>query len=365
MSVKRSFVVATAALLVIVVGPIALASPALAAPVNGGVLKNHHPVNGVMGTPDGVSYTFKAVAGRHVTLAATNVSVIPESSGLTLSAYDSHGDADVPGIQIFTGQNHEIDFTPTAAQAGPTTVVIGPWNAGATGSFTLTMARDLTGTLASGTAVRPNLRFGGQHADYTFTAVAGQHVTVAAFNGNFVPQFQGMTLDVFGADGVRVAPGVQFYTGQTHSIDYTPTAAQAGLTHVVITPYNYETTGKFTLAYAADSERRLTLAKPVAGNLKFAGQHVLYSFRIKAGQPADILITNTFIHPNDAAALAMGVYDANGGLINGTYYLKNGSDTQVYFVPTAEQAGIGSVGISPYTAGSTGTFTITYTNSFH
>jgi hypothetical protein len=227
------------------------------------------------------------------------------------------------------------------------------------------MARDVAGTLTSGTAVRPRLRVGGQHADYTFTAVAGRHVTVAVFNGNFVPQANGMTLSVYGPDGVAVAPGVQFFTGQAHSIDYTPTVTQAGLTHVVVTPFNYETTGKFALGYAADSTRRLTLDQSVDTNLKFVGQHALYTFRATAGQPVDLLVTNAHLRPNDSAELAMAVYDPSGAQIGETHFIGTGQVTQIYYVPTADQAGISSVGISGYTAGSSGSYTITYSDSFH
>lgn len=365
MSRKTPYGLAASLLLAVCMVPVLAASPAGATPVDGGALKNAHAVNGVMASADGISYTFKAVAGRHVTLAVTNVSVTPESSGFTLSAYDSHGDADVPGIQIFTGQPNEIDFTPTATQAGITTVVIGPWNAGATGTFTLTYSKDSTGALTAGKAVHPRLRFGGQHADYTFTAVAGQHVALAIVNPNLTPETHGMTLSIYDQNGDAVMPGVQFYTGQTQELDYTPTLAQAGVTHVVVTPFNYETTGTFTLGYATDITRRLALDKAVNADLKFPGQHAIFSFKTVAGVPADLLVTNANLSPVNTGELQMGVFDPNGNEIGSTRFISTDNQTQVYFVPTADQAGISTVGISPYTVNSHGRFTITYSDSFH
>ena len=37
-------------------------------PVSGGALTSGKPVNGVVSTPDGISYTFTAVANKHVNL---------------------------------------------------------------------------------------------------------------------------------------------------------------------------------------------------------------------------------------------------------------------------------------------------------
>ena len=106
-------------------------------PIPGGSLTSGKPVNGVVSTPDGISYTFKAVAGKHVTLAITNPQVSPSGTSLEMNVYDSSGNQDANGVLINTSRT-EIDFTPTSAEAGTTSVVISPYNSGTTGSFTLT-----------------------------------------------------------------------------------------------------------------------------------------------------------------------------------------------------------------------------------
>src|SRR2546425_492596 len=82
-------------------------------------------------------YTFTAVAGHHVKLAITKPHVFPAGTYLKMNVYDSSGNPDANGVVIGTSPT-EIDFTPTAAEAGTTTVVISPYNFETTGSFTLT-----------------------------------------------------------------------------------------------------------------------------------------------------------------------------------------------------------------------------------
>ena len=108
-----------------------------AAPVTGGTLTSGKPVHGVVSTPVGVSYTFTAVIGKHVTLAITKPLVSPAGYNLQMNVYNSSGNADANGVLINTSPT-EIDFTPTSAEAGTTTIVISAYNFGTTGSFTLT-----------------------------------------------------------------------------------------------------------------------------------------------------------------------------------------------------------------------------------
>jgi hypothetical protein len=93
-------------------------------------------IKGVVSTQDGISYTFTAVAGRHVTLSVTSPKVSPAGDSLLLEVYDASGG----GVAdfSFSSSPEEVDFTPTSAEAGTMTVVISPYSYEATGSFTLT-----------------------------------------------------------------------------------------------------------------------------------------------------------------------------------------------------------------------------------
>ena len=52
-------------------------------------------------------------------------------------------------------------------------------------------------------------------------------------------------MQVYNSSG-NDASGVYINTSPTE-IDFTPTSTEAGITTVVISPYNFETTGSFTL----------------------------------------------------------------------------------------------------------------------
>jgi hypothetical protein len=55
-----------------------------------------------------------------------------------MQVYDSSGATDAGGAYI-SATPAVIEFTPSSIQAGPTTVVISPYNFETTGSFTLTL----------------------------------------------------------------------------------------------------------------------------------------------------------------------------------------------------------------------------------
>jgi hypothetical protein len=166
-----------------------------------------------------------------------------------MNVYDSSSGQDANGVLINTSAT-EIDFTPTSTEAGLTTVVISPYNFGTTGSFTLTYARDVTGGLTSGVAKTGKIKYEGQHADYTFKAVAGVPVTLAITNPHVSPSGNSLQMNVYDSSGNQDANGVLINTSPTEIV-FTPTSTEAGLTTVVISPYNFGTTGSFTLTYTA------------------------------------------------------------------------------------------------------------------
>lgn len=55
-------------------------------------------------------------------------------------------------------------------------------------------------------------------------------------------------MNIYDASGNQDASGVYINTSPTE-IDFTPTSTEAGTTTVIISPYNFLTTGSFTLTY--------------------------------------------------------------------------------------------------------------------
>ncbi len=325
-----------------------------------GLLTSGVPVRGDVRSAAGVTFKFDAVAGHHVTLAITSPHLAPPGGSLQVQVYNRSRATDVNGVTFSTGPT-EIDFTPTATQAGLTTVVISPYNGqGTTGSFDLTYAKDVTGKLKSGVPVAGTITWEGQDADYTFEAVAGQHVALAITNPHLSPSGDSMQVQVYDSSGATDVNGVTFSTGPTE-VDFTPTATQAGLTSVVISQYNGQgTTGKFDLTYAKDVTGELKPGVPVTGTIAWAGQDAGYTFTAVAGAPVTLAITNPHLSPS-GDSMQVQVYDSSGASdANGAAF--STSPTEIQFTPTAAQAGPTTVVISQYNGqGTTGSFTLTYT----
>ncbi len=302
-------------------------------------------------------YTFTAVQGKHVTLALTAPHVSPAGHRLQLNVYNASGNPDA-GAAVFSTAPTEIDFTPNRNQTGATTVVVSPYDGGATGSFTLTYATDVTGTLTSGTPVTGALRYAGTQAVYSFTAVQGKHVTLALTATSATPAGNRLQLNVYNASGNPDAGGVVFSTTPTE-IDFTPTAEDAGATTVVVKSYDAETTGHFTLTYATDVTGALTSGTPVAGAIKYAGQQTAYTFTAVAGHAVKLAITSPVVVPT-GSRLQLDVYDASGAADAGAAVFST-SPTSITFTPTAAEAGVTTVVVGKYDFETTGTFTLTYT----
>ena len=120
--------------------------------------------------------------------------------------------------------------------------------------FTLTYAKDVTGKLTSGITRNLDIAYPGQNADYTFTAVAGHHLTLSITNPHLSAQ---LAIGVFDSSGAQVVGSTGFSTGPVE-VDYTPNGSRTGPTTVVITQSSGDAaTGTFDLTYATDVMGRL------------------------------------------------------------------------------------------------------------
>lgn len=231
-------------------------APAGADPVSGGALTSGKPVAGAVSTAAGIEYTFTAVAGKHVTVAITQADVSPYPEELSIQAFDHDSAADTKAAHFGDNDNAvDVNFTATAAEAGPTTVIVRPYSAypGATGSFTITYAKDVTGKLTSGVAKTGATASEGQRAEYTFTAVAGKHVTVAITGADISPYPAELSIQTFDHNGAADTKAAHFGDGGSTPISFTPTAGQAGTTTLIIRPYSAypQATGSFTITCTA------------------------------------------------------------------------------------------------------------------
>jgi hypothetical protein len=225
-------------------------------PVSGGALTSGKPVQGAVSTAAGIEYTFTAVAGKHVTVAITQADVFPYPQELSIQAFDHKGAADTKPAHFGDNDNAvDVNFTATAAEAGTTTVIVRPYSTypTATGSFTITYAKDATGKLTSGVAKNGAIASEGQRAEYTFTAVAGKHVTITLTNAAISPYPAELSIQAFDRKGKADTKPAHFGNGGSTPISFTPTASEAGTTTILIRPYSAypQATGRFTITYTA------------------------------------------------------------------------------------------------------------------
>ncbi len=327
-------------------------SPAAVHAAKTQALTSGKPVNGKVTSTSGVDYTFKGVANQHVTLQITNPKVSPSGDSLQINAYDA-SDANLGGTTFSTAPTY-VDFTPTSSEAGTITVIVSQYNSGATGSFTLTYATDVKGTLTSGSPVNGTIAYMGQNADYTFKGVAGQHVTLQITNPRMT--LPGTNLEINASDKSGVSLGsTTFGTSPTY-VDFTPTSTEAGTITVVVSQYNSGATGSFTLTYATDVTGTLTSGSPVNGTIAYMGQNADYTFKGVAGQHITLQITNPMVSSGES--LQINAYDASDANLGGTTFSTGA--TYVDFTPTSTEAGTITVVVSQYNSGATGSFTLTY-----
>jgi hypothetical protein len=330
--------------------PIALATSASAALSTSNAITSGKPVHGVVSSPGGVSYTFGAVNNAHVTLAITKPVTTPAGSCLQMNTYDASNALDVGPAEFNTAPT-DINFTPNATQAGTTKVVITPdgyeCTAATSATFTLTYAKDVSGKLTSGKAEKVDLKFEGQNADFTFTAVAGKHVTLAITHPLTSPADSCLQVNVYDRSGADYAGPAEFSVSPT-DLNFTPDADEAGLATVTISADGYEcsgaVSGTFDFTYATDVTGSLTSGKAKPVDLKFEGQDADFTFTAVAGKHVTLAITHPLTSPADSC-LQMSVYDRSGADYAGPAEFSTGPVT-LSFTPSAAEVGVTNVIIS-------------------
>lgn len=201
-------------------------------------------------------YTFDGVAGHHVTVQVTNPLTAPQGSCLQIAAYDPSNNR--LAASEFNTAPTDINFTPSASEV--ITVIVSPDSGNfctpaSSSSFSLTYANDVRGTLKSGVHQPIDLKYLGQLADFTFTAVAKQRVSLAVTRPVTSPPGSCMGMSVTDASNAQDVPTTEFSTAPV-TAQFTPTVAEAGKTTVTIGPDsgNFCTpanTGTLTLTYTA------------------------------------------------------------------------------------------------------------------
>jgi hypothetical protein len=156
-----------------------------------------------------------------------------------------------------------------------------------TGTFTLVYAKDVTGALTAGVSKSGTITVPGQHATYTWSAVAGQHVAFAVTGANVTDGEAG--LYAYNVDGALICD-FGFETARS-SCNYAPT--ETGTASIVIEGVGDVTpiTGSFTLAYTYDVTGTLTAGHRTPVTIKYQGQHAAFTWSARSGRHATFDIT--------------------------------------------------------------------------
>jgi len=344
-------------------GMIAWSPAAGASPVNGGQLKSGTPV-AVKVKSGGVKYTFTARTNQHFTLAVTKPVTHPAGSCLQMIVTDASNSQDASPDEFNTSPT-DINLTPTAAEAGKTTVTIEPDSFNCTpatsATLTLTYSTDTRGMLTAGKAASVKLKYEGENADYTFGGVVNRHVTVAVTNPLTSPSQSCLQIAAYNTSNFAYA-STEFNTSPT-DINFTPTVT--GIITVVVSPDGFNCTpassSTLTLTYAPDVTGILKSGVHNDVHLKYQGQNAAYTFTAVARRSVTLSVTKPVTSPA-GSCLQMVVTDASNNQDASTEF--NTSPAQIKFTPTAIQAGKTTVTIEPdsfnCTPASSATLVLTY-----
>jgi len=270
-----------------------------------GTLTSANPVTVNIAYPgQNAIYTFSGTAGQRASADLVNWTPYPPGGSCyegTLSFLKPDGsmlstanlcytEAFIDAVTLPTTGTYELVFDPGNGENAP-------YSTG-TGTLTLSLFADLTGTLTSGNSVAVNIAYPGQNAIYTFSGTAGQRTSVNLVNWTPSPPgsscYEG-TLTVFNPDGSTLKSANLCY--QQAFVDAV-TLPVTGTYKVVFDPGNGEnapsTTGTATLTLYlfADVTGTLTSGSSVAVNIAYPGQNASYTFSGTAGQRASANLVN-------------------------------------------------------------------------
>ncbi|MGH7387986.1 MAG: hypothetical protein ACREM3_00795 [Candidatus Rokuibacteriota bacterium] len=226
--------------------------------------------------------TFESPAGRRLSLGMTSVTL----SSTSVSILNPDGSTLATG---YGAQNTALDAAPTVATG--THVLLIDQNLANTGSLTLTLSEEVTGTIAAGgSSVVVSIGRPGQRARLAFDGVAGQRLSLGTTGTTFPPNPYATVLK---PDGTTQA-GPLGFPGGGSVLDFGPLAT-TGAYSILIDPPSVDT-GQVTLWLSEEltgtitpggASLPLTIARP--------GQRARISFSGTAGQRVSLKLSGVTV----------------------------------------------------------------------
>src|SRR6478609_3853856 len=234
-------------------------------------------------------YTFSATAGQQVSLTLTN-STYTGCISLTTSILKPDGTS-LGSTSLCGGATGFIDSM-TVPVTGTCTVLVDPGGTGA-GSVTLQLNTftDISGTIAIGTPLTVTTTGIGQNARYTFSATAGQQISLTLTNSTYAGCIS-LTTSILKPDGTSLG-STSLCGGATGFID-SITVPVTGTYTVLVDPGG-TATGSVTLQLNTftDISGTITIGTPLTVTTTGIGQNARYTFSATAGQQISLTLTNS------------------------------------------------------------------------
>ncbi len=278
---------------------------------------------------------FDGVAGQRVNLGMTSVS-IPSS---TVSFYQPNGTLLWYGTY---GSGGGALDSPVLPVTGTYTIVIDPAST-YTGSMTLTLSAEQTGTITIGSAAVPiTISRVGQNARYSFTGTAGQTVSLGMTSVT-IPQ---SNVSMYKPDGsVFIAPTSISTSGGALDSQVLPVTG----TYAILVDPSGTYTGNMTLTLYGTPDVTGTITidgATVTPTLTVPGQRARYTFSGTAGQWVNLGLTAVTISSSavsllkpDGTTLVSTTIGTGGGSLDPTTALPTTGTYTIVVDPTGLATG--------------------------
>jgi lipid-binding SYLF domain-containing protein len=262
------------------------------------------------GAGQNARYTFSATLGQQISLTITNSTY---TGCIALNTSILKPDGTTLGSTGTCGSSAFIDSM-TVPTTGTYTVLVDPGGT-ATGSVTLQLNTfsDISGTITIGTPLTVTTTGAGQNARYTFSATAGQQISLTMTSSTYTGCIA-LNTSILKPDGTTL--GSTGICGATGFID-SMTVPVTGTYTVFVNPGGTATGSVMLLLNTfTDISGTITPGTPLSVTTTTAGQNARFTFSGTAGQQASFSLTNSTY--TGCIALNTSILKPDGTTLNST-----------------------------------------------
>ena len=252
--------------------------------------------------------TFSGTAGQQVNAWALNstfpggydavtFSILnPDGSTLASSSLWGQGNVGLPLITLPTTGNY--------------TILLAPQNGG-TGSATVVLSFEQTGTITVGNPVNVTVNTPGQNAELTFSGTTGQEINAWAINSTFPGGSDAVTFSILNPDGSTLASTSLWGQGNV-GLSFI-TLPSTGTYTILLAPQN-GVTGSATVVLSMDQTGTISAGTPDTLTVNTPGQNAEFTFSGAAGQSANVQLTDATF-PGACYSVVINILNPDGSTL--------------------------------------------------